>query len=229
MSSITRLILIISLSLLSFTPPFTANPLTVYEALQSYDFSVGLIPKGVTSNELDPSTGKFIVKLNGTCSFDIDGYALKYKSTISGTISKDKIKDLKGIQVKVLFFLVNIVEVTRDKDVTLLCVTKDELISPSELRRRVSLWIAFTRARNVVVDLTVNFERALTGGWARCCNRGRSGGVTSGGSQSHLVVFGTAGIELGQRDGTGERKQGVGDVESRLSVLIQNSNRDDSL
>ncbi|KAL8513426.1 hypothetical protein ACS0TY_012768 [Phlomoides rotata] len=120
MSSITRLILIIFLSLLSFTLPSTANPLTVYEALQSYDFSVGLIPKGVTSNELDPSTGKFIVKLNGTCSFDIDGYALKYKSTISGTISKDKIKDLKGIQVKVLFFWVNIVEVTRDKDVTLL-------------------------------------------------------------------------------------------------------------
>ncbi|KAL8513413.1 hypothetical protein ACS0TY_012758 [Phlomoides rotata] len=116
MSSITPLLLIISLSLLSFAPPSTANPLTVYEALQSYDFPVGLIPKGVTSYELDPSTGKFTVKLNGTCSFDIDGYALKYKSTISGTISKDKIKDLKGIQVKVLLFWVNIVEVTRDKD-----------------------------------------------------------------------------------------------------------------
>lgn len=116
MSSAGGLLLIISLSLLSSAPLSTANPLTVYEALRSYDFPVGLLPKGVTSYELDPTTGKFSVKLNGSCSFNIDGYALKYKSTISGTISTDKIKDLKGIEVKILFFWVNIIEVTKDKD-----------------------------------------------------------------------------------------------------------------
>ncbi|KAK6124447.1 hypothetical protein DH2020_041810 [Rehmannia glutinosa] len=49
-------------------------------------------------------------------SFTIDGYDLKYKSTITGTISTDRIKNLKGIQVKILFFWVNIIEVTKDDD-----------------------------------------------------------------------------------------------------------------
>lgn len=93
-----------------------SSSLSAYQVLQSYDFPPGLLPKGVTSYDLNSTTGKFSVYLNGTCTFTIDGYDLKYKSTITGTISKDKIKDLKGIQVKVLLFWVNIIEVTRDKD-----------------------------------------------------------------------------------------------------------------
>ncbi|CAI9761471.1 unnamed protein product [Fraxinus pennsylvanica] len=108
-------LLIISLTL--FSPPIGADDsLTAYEVLQKYDFPVGLLPKAVTSYELDTSTGEFTVYLNETCSFTIDGYNLKYKTKITGTISKDKITDLKGIQVKVLFFWLNIVEVTRDGD-----------------------------------------------------------------------------------------------------------------
>lgn len=109
-------LLIISLAFLSATPPTIADSPTVYEVLESYDFPVGLLPKGVTSYELDRSTGKFTVYLNKTCSFTIDGYNLRYKSKITGTISKDRIKNLNGIQVKVLLFWVNIVEVTRDGD-----------------------------------------------------------------------------------------------------------------
>lgn len=41
---------------------------------------------------------------------------MRYKSTISGTISKNRIRDLKGISVQVLFLWLNIVEVVRDGD-----------------------------------------------------------------------------------------------------------------
>ncbi|KAL6527597.1 hypothetical protein OROMI_029408 [Orobanche minor] len=112
------IIIIISAVLLSDVTPEEAagDSPSVYEVLQSYDFPVGLLPQGVTGYHLNSSTGKFSVYLNKSCSFSIDSYDLKYKSTISGTISTDKIKDLKGIQVKVLLFWVNIVEVTNDGD-----------------------------------------------------------------------------------------------------------------
>ncbi|KAL0459705.1 UNVERIFIED_CONTAM: hypothetical protein Slati_0597700 [Sesamum latifolium] len=93
-----------------------ADSPTVYEALQSYGFPVGLLPVGVTKYKVDTATGKFSVHLNEACSFTIHGYDLKYKTTITGTISENKIKDLSGIQVKVLLFWVNIIEVTKEGD-----------------------------------------------------------------------------------------------------------------
>ncbi|KAJ6680141.1 DUF538 FAMILY PROTEIN [Salix purpurea] len=89
---------------------------TVYEVLEEYDLPIGLLPAGVTSYELDNSTGKFTVHLNGSCSFKIDSYELKYKSTVKGVISKDKLSKLSGIKVKVLFLWLSIVKVTRDED-----------------------------------------------------------------------------------------------------------------
>lgn len=89
------------------------NSETAYEVLQEYDFPVGLLPKGVLGYTIDRITGKFSVYLEDACSFTIDSYDLKYKSTISGVIAKDKISSLSGISVKVLIFWLNIVEVTR--------------------------------------------------------------------------------------------------------------------
>ncbi|KAJ9171798.1 hypothetical protein P3X46_015112 [Hevea brasiliensis] len=90
--------------------------LTAYEVLQEYDFPIGLLPNGVTSYELDTSTGKFSVYLNATCTFTIDSYELKYKTTITGVIKKDKLSSLSGIQVKILFFWLSITTVIRDDD-----------------------------------------------------------------------------------------------------------------
>ncbi|KAK9282107.1 hypothetical protein L1049_005019 [Liquidambar formosana] len=87
---------------------------SAYEVLEEYDFPIGILPKGVTGYELDNSTGEFSAYLNGSCSFTIDGYDLKYKSTITGVISTGKLKSLKGISVKVLFLWLSIVEVIRD-------------------------------------------------------------------------------------------------------------------
>ena len=111
MSSLHLLVsLLISLPLLSTSTP------SVYEVLQQYNFPVGLLPVGITRYELDTNTGKFEVYLDDSCEFDVEGYTLKYKSTISGTITTNKLKDLSGISVKVLLFWLNIGEVSRDGD-----------------------------------------------------------------------------------------------------------------
>lgn len=71
---------------------------------------------GITKYDLDTTTGNFKVYLDDTCEFNVQDYKLKYKSTISGTISKNELKNLSGISVKVLLFWVNIGEVSRDGD-----------------------------------------------------------------------------------------------------------------
>lgn len=90
---------------------------TAYSLLQSYNFPVGILPKGVVAYDLDTSTGKFHAYFNDSCSFSLVGsYQLNYKSTISGYISENKLKKLSGIKVKVLFLWLNIVEVIRNGD-----------------------------------------------------------------------------------------------------------------
>ncbi|KAF8392572.1 hypothetical protein HHK36_022917 [Tetracentron sinense] len=115
---------ILCLSLVCITPlvvPLTADDDddtgTAYDLLKGYDFPAGLLPKGVVGYDLDKTTGKFSAYLDGTCSFSLEGsYQLKYKSTINGYISKGRLKNLKGISVKLLLFWVNIVEVVRSGD-----------------------------------------------------------------------------------------------------------------
>ncbi|CAL5433313.1 unnamed protein product [Camellia sinensis] len=92
------------------------DTLTAYQVLEQYDFPVGILPIGTKSYELDKSTGKFKAYLDETCTFTIQNYELKYKSTITGVISKGKLKNLKGVSVKILFLWLNIGEVIRDDD-----------------------------------------------------------------------------------------------------------------
>lgn len=110
------LFFLISSSVTTQSPASPDDKLTAYEVLESCDFPVGLLPKGVVDYELDSSTGEFTVQLNETCTFSIESYELKYKSTITGVISKDKVTNLSGIRVKVLILWLNVVEVTRDGD-----------------------------------------------------------------------------------------------------------------
>ncbi|CAN4091404.1 unnamed protein product [Withania somnifera] len=78
--------------------------LTAYDLLASYDFPVGILPKGVTGYDLDKSTGKFSVHLN------------RYKTTFGGYIAKDRLTSLYGVSVKILFFWLNIDEVVKHGD-----------------------------------------------------------------------------------------------------------------
>lgn len=105
-----------ALSLIFLAAAAAAVP-TAYEVIQSYGFPMGVLPKGVTHYDLDASTGKFNAYLNGSCSFSLEGsYQLRYKSRISGYIYNNKLTDLSGVSVKVLFLWLNIVEVRRKGD-----------------------------------------------------------------------------------------------------------------
>ncbi|KAK4355663.1 hypothetical protein RND71_024634 [Anisodus tanguticus] len=91
--------------------------LSAYDLLKSYDFPVGILPKGVTGYDLDKSTGKWSAHLNGDCSFALEGsYQLRYKSKFGGYIAKDRLTNLYGVSVKVLFLWLNIVEVVKNGD-----------------------------------------------------------------------------------------------------------------
>ncbi|XP_061967601.1 uncharacterized protein LOC133691210 [Populus nigra] len=96
---------------------FTDNLPTTYDVLSGYNFPIGILPKGATGYDLDKATGRFRAYLNGSCSFSLEGsYQLKYKSTVSGYISENRLTDLSGVSVKVLFFWLDIVEVVRKGD-----------------------------------------------------------------------------------------------------------------
>ncbi|XVF80599.1 hypothetical protein PTKIN_Ptkin15bG0086700 [Pterospermum kingtungense] len=114
------LIVLFSQSLLATSFPLNItddDSPSAYEVLQGYNFPVGLLPKGVVKYDLDESTGRFHVYLKDSCSFSLEGsYQLKYKSTISGIISNNRLKKLSGISVKVLFLWLNILELIRDGD-----------------------------------------------------------------------------------------------------------------
>ncbi|CAK8572773.1 unnamed protein product [Lathyrus sativus] len=90
---------------------------TAYEALRNFNFPEGILPQGVTGYKLNESSGNFRADLNGSCRFSLQGsYQLRYNSTITGHITDNKLTDLRGISVKVLFFWVNILEVARKGD-----------------------------------------------------------------------------------------------------------------
>ncbi|XP_061351891.1 uncharacterized protein At5g01610-like [Gastrolobium bilobum] len=104
---------VVSLLIFFLMPSTSAQNTTAYDVLQQYNFPIGILPKDAVGYKLDNSTGKFEVYLNNTCSFKIQSHKLKYKSTISGDITEDKISNLDGVQTKVLFLWVKIRSVTR--------------------------------------------------------------------------------------------------------------------
>ncbi|KAI4329774.1 hypothetical protein MLD38_028122 [Melastoma candidum] len=77
-----------------------ASPLsaTTYEVLESYNFPEGILPKGVTGHDQDPSTGKFSLYLNSSCSLSLEGsYQLRYKPLVPGVVSRDRLTGLGGV------------------------------------------------------------------------------------------------------------------------------------
>ncbi|MFS7953212.1 hypothetical protein Hanom_Chr07g00615891 [Helianthus anomalus] len=93
-SPLIPLILLPSLLLLISTTAATSDTPTAYDKLLAYDFPVGLLSIGVTGYELNKNTGEFKAYLSETCS----------------------LKNLKGINVKILVVWLNIVEVSRHGD-----------------------------------------------------------------------------------------------------------------
>ncbi|WCJ26895.1 hypothetical protein M5689_008677 [Euphorbia peplus] len=112
-SLILSLVLIFSLSREIFARETEPS---AYEILGSYDFPIGILPKGVVGYEFDEYTGRFAVFWRGSCSFTVESYHLKYDSTIRGTISSGRLSDLEGVKVKLMFFWTDIKEVMKNGD-----------------------------------------------------------------------------------------------------------------
>ncbi|XP_074279003.1 uncharacterized protein At5g01610-like [Silene latifolia] len=113
----TTTIITLTITLVSLiTLSTSSTTFTAYDILKSYDFPVGLIPKGVTGYEFNPQTGEFKLYLPKTCKFHIQSYEIKYKTTISGILTKDRLYNLKGVSVKILLLWLNIVEVRNEDD-----------------------------------------------------------------------------------------------------------------
>ena len=114
------ILIITNLSALSSSTPLNStlnNNLSAYQVLQQYNFPIGLIPRGVTGYELHKDSGEFKVYLGRTCSFPLrNSYMLRYEPTMSAVISKDRIWDMKGVSVRVLFMWFTVVEVVRVSD-----------------------------------------------------------------------------------------------------------------
>lgn len=114
-------LLLCSIVLRSLSSPIPLRSIgdspSAYEVLQGFNFPIGLLPKGVTGYDLNESNGRFSAYLTGSCSFSLEGsYNLKYKSTIKGYISNGKLTSLEGVSVKLFWFWVDIVEVSRKGD-----------------------------------------------------------------------------------------------------------------
>ncbi|PON35995.1 hypothetical protein PanWU01x14_332010 [Parasponia andersonii] len=90
---------------------------SVYEVIKSFGFPTGILPKGVVGYDLDHSNGRFEAYFDGSCSFSLEGsYQLNYKSAIRGYISEGKLSRLEGVSVKLFWFWIDIVEVSRVGD-----------------------------------------------------------------------------------------------------------------
>lgn len=115
MGSLLRLSVL--LLLLSLASASDDTKLSAYEVLESYNFPIGILPKGCLDYDLDADSGEFSAYFNSTCSFSLEGsYQLRYQSTISGRISDSQLSNLHGVSVKILLFWINIIEVTRHGD-----------------------------------------------------------------------------------------------------------------
>ncbi|KAJ6812637.1 uncharacterized protein M6B38_148680 [Iris pallida] len=116
MNPVTAIVLFLSLLCVVRSSAVTSPP-SPYEVLKSYNLPVGLLPKGAVGYDLDADTGEFAVRFNSTCSFSLQGsYQIRYQPTVTGRISDGRLRDLKGVSVKILFVWVNIVEVDRNGD-----------------------------------------------------------------------------------------------------------------
>ncbi|KAK7344420.1 hypothetical protein VNO77_13990 [Canavalia gladiata] len=112
MSSIKFLWMLVVCMTVSYTlSEAESQKLSAYEVLLEYGFPVGLLPKGALGYSLNRETGEFAVYFDKTCSFEVEGYTLSYKPTITGVISPGRLYQLKGVSVKVFILWLSIGEV----------------------------------------------------------------------------------------------------------------------
>ncbi|KAI3706335.1 hypothetical protein L6452_23992 [Arctium lappa] len=107
------LLILTLLAVISSTPLISANPPTIYEALEQFGLPVGLLPDSVTSYTYDPTDGSFVVELKKPCYIKFD-YLVYFKTKITGKINYGVLSEIKGLQAQVFLFWLNIDEIRVD-------------------------------------------------------------------------------------------------------------------
>ncbi|XP_071713991.1 uncharacterized protein At5g01610-like [Rutidosis leptorrhynchoides] len=98
-------------------PPANGDDMpSAYQVLQSYNLPIGLLPKGALGYNLDPNSGRFAVNLSSNCDVHVGDYKIKYDPIITGVISKNNLRRLGGVKVKIALFWIDIENVNRNQD-----------------------------------------------------------------------------------------------------------------
>lgn len=75
---------------------------SIYDQLHKNGLPIGLLPKGITSYSLDPTSGRFFVNLTQPCDAKFENQ-FHYDFNVSGYLSFGKIGNLSGVSQQELF------------------------------------------------------------------------------------------------------------------------------
>ncbi|KAI3706334.1 hypothetical protein L6452_23991 [Arctium lappa] len=107
------LLILALLAVISSTPLISANPPTIYEALEQFGLPVGILPDSVTSYTYDPTDGSFVVELKKYCFIEFD-YLVHYRPKITGKINYGVLSEIRGLEAAVFGLWLNIDEIRVD-------------------------------------------------------------------------------------------------------------------
>ncbi|KAK4792178.1 hypothetical protein SAY86_022613 [Trapa natans] len=75
---------------------------SIHDHLRLYGLPPGILPKGITEFSVEPSDGRFRVKLPHPCNVKFESQ-VHYDLNVTGTLSPGKISELSGISAQELF------------------------------------------------------------------------------------------------------------------------------
>ncbi|CAL0309685.1 unnamed protein product [Lupinus luteus] len=103
--SILCSIIFILTSVTTQSLPFRRSQLSPYGFIGQFNIPRGILPRGATSYTFDNFTGQFTINLKEACTYKMQTFAVKFNTTITGIITKNNMSSLKGVQVRVAFWI----------------------------------------------------------------------------------------------------------------------------
>ncbi|CAJ2670040.1 uncharacterized protein LOC123890507 [Trifolium pratense] len=110
------LLILLSISSISFSSSKTTNATTIYEVLENHGLPMGIFPKGVKEFNIDED-GKFWVHLDQACNAKFEN-ELHYDRNVSGSLIYGKIDALTGLQAQDLFLWFPVMSIRVDVPTT---------------------------------------------------------------------------------------------------------------
>ncbi|KAK4741646.1 hypothetical protein SAY87_025234 [Trapa incisa] len=82
--------------------PLARSQDSIYDHLRMYGLPAGILPKGITEFSVEPSNGRFRVKLPQPCNAKFENQ-VHYDLNVTGTLSPGKVGELSGVLAQDLF------------------------------------------------------------------------------------------------------------------------------